>query len=162
MGEKELKIGDIVRVYDKCFKVAFGEGEITTISGYFLVVKKKDGNLLYTDKGCVELIEKSTKKDTNDDIEHPQRYNQGGIECFDVIEKFYGKDALEQFCLSNVLKYVMRCKLKNNYLNDLKKAKFYIDKILDINGEPQADLNQILEEIKKDNNDDDAIDSKLP
>ena len=94
-----------------------------------------------------------------DDVEHPTRYNQNGIECFDVIEAFFGKDSLEAFCLSNVLKYVMRCKLKNNYINDLKKARFYIDKVLALNGEPQADMNKILDVIQ---NSDDDIDKELP
>ena len=87
-------------------------------------------------------------------ISHPARYNQNGIECFDVIEAFYGKDSLEAFCLSNVLKYVMRCKLKDNYVNDLKKARFYIDQVLALNGEPQVDLNRLMEEVMKQDDDD--------
>ena len=53
----------------------------------------------------------------------------------------------------------MRCQHKGKYIEDLKKAKFYIEKILALRGEPQADLNQILKEIKSC---DDGIDSKLP
>lgn len=63
---------------------------------------------------------------------HPEHYNQGGIECFDVIEQFYGKDTLIGFCKGNALKYLMRCDLKDNPVQDLKKAKFYIDKILEL------------------------------
>jgi len=95
----------------------------------------------------------------NDNVNHPQHYNQDGIECFDVISAFFGKEALEDFCLGNALKYLMRCQHKGKYLEDLKKAKFYIEKILALRGEQQADLNQILNEIKKCNED---IDSKLP
>lgn len=95
----------------------------------------------------------------NESVKHPQHYNKDGIECFDVISAFFGKEALEDFCLGNALKYLMRCQHKGKYLEDLKKAKFYIEKILALRGEPQADLNQILNEIKKG---DDCIDSKLP
>lgn len=63
-------------------------------------------------------------------VEHPKHYNCNGIECFDVIRAFYGDDALENFCLCNALKYIMRCKLKDNYRQDLKKADFYIRTIL--------------------------------
>ena len=92
-------------------------------------------------------------------VNHPSHYNQGGIECFDVISAFFGREALEDFCLGNALKYLMRCQHKGKYIEDLKKAKFYIEKILALRGEPQADLNQILDEIKKG---DDSIDSAIP
>ena len=94
-----------------------------------------------------------------ENVNHPEHYNQNGIECFDVISAFFGKEALEDFCLGNALKYLMRCQHKGKYIEDLKKAKFYIEKILALRGEPQADLNQILKEIKSC---DDGIDSKLP
>lgn len=68
--------------------------------------------------------------DTTEHVNHPQHYNKNGIETFDVIAAFYGEQALEDFCLSNALKYIMRCKLKDNYAEDLKKARFYIDKII--------------------------------
>jgi len=65
-------------------------------------------------------------------VNHPDHYNQGGIECFDVIEQFFGKDALIGFCKGNALKYLMRHQLKDNQIEDLKKARFYIDKILEL------------------------------
>lgn len=89
----------------------------------------------------------------NENVNHPLHYNKDGIECFDVISAFFGKEALEDFCLGNALKYLMRCQHKGKYIEDLKKAKFYIEKILALRGEPQADLNQILNEIKNNDND---------
>jgi len=61
--------------------------------------------------------------------------------------------------VSEIAKLLIFSQLNGNMLEDLKKAKFYIEKILALRGEPQADLNQILDEIKKG---DDAIDSKIP
>lgn len=66
----------------------------------------------------------------NNQAEHPNHYNKGNIECFDVIKAYYGDDVFEHFCLGNVLKYVMRCKSKENYLQDLKKARVYLDKLI--------------------------------
>lgn len=63
-------------------------------------------------------------------VKHPKHYNQDGIECLDVIKAFYGTGAFEDFCLANALKYVMRCKLKENYVDDIKKARFYLDEII--------------------------------
>lgn len=99
---------------------------------YFIKVGEKKNN----DKAI-----SFTQSDANvkEHVNHPQHYLQGGIECFDVIDGFYGKQALEDFCLCNSLKYLMRCKLKDNYLDDLKKAKFYIDKIIELHdGKQQA------------------------
>lgn len=63
-------------------------------------------------------------------VNHPDHYNQGGIECFDVIKAFYGKDAFEGFCAGNVLKYTMRYKHKGNPKQDLEKAIFYLNEII--------------------------------
>lgn len=63
-------------------------------------------------------------------VNHPDHYNQGGIECFDVIKAFYGDDAFEGFCAGNVLKYTMRYKYKGNPKQDLEKARFYLNEII--------------------------------
>lgn len=82
----------------------------------------------------ISFVEQDNEKER---VNHPQHYLQGGIECFDVIERFYGKQALEDFCLCNSLKYQMRCRLKDNYIDDLKKAKFYIGKIIEMHNGKQ-------------------------
>ena len=73
----------------------------------------------------------STKEQTKkDNVNHPQHYNKGGIECFDVIKAFYGKEAFEGFCAGNMLKYAMRYKHKGQALDDLKKIRFYADELV--------------------------------
>ena len=61
------------------------------------------------------------KKET---VNHPDHYNSRGIEVMDVIRAF---DL--SFSLGNVIKYVLRAgkKHKETYLEDLKKAKWYLD-----------------------------------
>lgn len=72
----------------------------------------------------------STKEQAKkDNVNHPQHYNKGGIECFDVIKAFYGKEAFEGFCAGNMLKYAMRYKHKGQALDDLKKIRFYADEL---------------------------------
>lgn len=65
-----------------------------------------------------------------DNVNHPQHYNKGGIECLDVIKAFYGKEAFEGFCAGNMLKYAMRYKHKGQALDDLKKIRFYADELI--------------------------------
>lgn len=58
----------------------------------------------------------------NDNVNHPSHYNQGKYEVIDVIN-----DWKLNFNRGNVIKYVARASYKNNELEDLKKAKFYLE-----------------------------------
>ena len=57
-------------------------------------------------------------------VNHPQHYNQlQGLECIDVIE------ALDlNFNLGNVIKYIWRCGYKDDELQELKKALWYLQR----------------------------------
>ena len=63
-----------------------------------------------------------------DIIKKPPHYNQGGIEPIDYIIK----NKLS-CCEGNVVKYISRWKYKGG-IEDLKKAKQYIDFIIDKEG----------------------------
>jgi len=59
-------------------------------------------------------------------INHPSHYNQGKIEVIDAIED-WGLD----FNAGNVVKYVARHQHKANPVEDLKKARWYLDRIIE-------------------------------
>jgi len=68
-----------------------------------------------------ELIEEQRKDDL---INKPPHYRQhpSGIECIQITEHM-------NFCLGNAFKYIWRAGLKSkNPVDDLKKARFYIDR----------------------------------
>lgn len=71
---------------------------------------------------------------TNDAVNHPGHYNQGKYECIDVMVDNFGKQAVEHFCLLNAFKYVWRSNYKNG-IEDIKKAWWYLDKYLELEGE---------------------------
>jgi hypothetical protein len=58
-------------------------------------------------------------------VNHPSHYNQGNIEVIDAIED-WGLD----FNAGNVVKYVARHQHKAEPLEDLKKARWYLDRII--------------------------------
>lgn len=66
----------------------------------------------------------------NDPVTHPSHYTSGKIEVIDFIT-----DQKLDFCLGNVVKYISRAGKKEQHgkdiftktLEDLKKAKFYLD-----------------------------------
>jgi hypothetical protein len=56
-------------------------------------------------------------------VNHPPHYKKGGIETIDFI------DAKElNYNLGNVVKYVSRSGLKGDLAEDLKKAKWYLER----------------------------------
>ena len=60
-------------------------------------------------------------------VNHPDHYNSGQYEVVDVIDDAgFG----EGFCLGNALKYILRAKHKENYAEDLKKAKWYLEYLI--------------------------------
>lgn len=71
-----------------------------------------------------------------DPVSHPSHYTAGKIECIDAIESavagLYGQEA---FCTGNAIKYLWRWKLKGG-AQDLKKAKWYIDRLLNSEEQP--------------------------
>ena len=69
--------------------------------------------------------------DILDNVEHPSHYCRGGIECIDAIEASLGKDEFTGFLRGNIIKYVWRYKDKNG-LEDLKKAQWYLNKLIEV------------------------------
>ena len=59
----------------------------------------------------------------NDNINKPAHYNAGNIEPIDVIE-----DWNLSYCLGNAVKYIARHEHKGSALDDLKKARWYLDR----------------------------------
>ena len=66
-----------------------------------------------------------------DMVSHPPHYNQGGIECIDAIKAAtVNKRGIEAVCVANVIKYVWRYEAKNG-LEYVKKAQFYLNRLID-------------------------------
>ena len=66
---------------------------------------------------------------SNDQVNHPAHYTShpakcscgSGIECIQITEHM-------GFNLGNALKYIWRCDLKLDAIEDLRKAKWYIER----------------------------------
>lgn len=69
-----------------------------------------------------------------DNVNYPTHYTSTKIETIEIIRDKLSAEAFEGFCIGNVLKYVTRYKLKNG-LEDLKKARWYLDKIISVQEE---------------------------
>ncbi len=60
---------------------------------------------------------------TGDSVNHPTHYttHPSGVECIAVTEHM-------NFCVGNAVKYLWRAGLKGAALEDLRKARWYIDR----------------------------------
>lgn len=69
-----------------------------------------------------------------DNVNHPAHYETGKFECIDVMVETQGKEAVKAYCLCAAFKYLYRHKRKNG-LEDIKKARWYLDKFIELEGE---------------------------
>ena len=73
---------------------------------------------------------KNMDENVPDMVNHPQHYTQGGIECIDALKAAtVGKRGIEAVCVANVIKYLWRYEEKNG-IEDIRKAKWYIERLL--------------------------------
>ena len=66
-----------------------------------------------------------------DNVNNPSHYNTGKFECIDVMIETQGVEVVKSFCICNAFKYIYRHDNKNGD-EDIKKAKWYIDKYLEL------------------------------
>ena len=64
-------------------------------------------------------------------IEKRDYYNRGRIEAIDAIESACaGLSGFEGFLTGNVLKYMFRWRWKGTAVADLRKARYYLDRLI--------------------------------
>ncbi|ENP4549421.1 DUF3310 domain-containing protein [Salmonella enterica] len=67
---------------------------------------------------------------SKDNVNHPDHYKQGGVECIDAIAAAtVNKPGIEAICVANTIKYLWRYELKNG-VEDVKKAQWYLNRLL--------------------------------
>ena len=69
------------------------------------------------------ITESQRELGMTDKVNHPKHYtkHQSGIECIQITEHM-------DFCLGNAIKYIWRADLKEDAIEDLRKARWYIDR----------------------------------
>ena len=62
----------------------------------------------------------------SDNVNHPEHYTSGGVECIDAIRASLGDPEFADYCKGNIIKYLWRYRLKNG-AEDLRKAQVYLN-----------------------------------
>lgn len=66
----------------------------------------------------------------NDPVNNPSHYNKGSVECIDAIKSSLEHNEFRGYLKGNVQKYMWRYESKVDPLEDLKKAKWYLERLI--------------------------------
>tara|TARA_R100000541_G_scaffold32046_1_gene40844 strand:+ start:380 stop:631 length:252 start_codon:yes stop_codon:yes gene_type:complete len=76
-------------------------------------------------------MNKPEEEDTYDPVNRPAHYNLGGVECIDYIKQVLGKEGFIAYCQGNMIKYQHRYRYKNKPVEDMKKAQYYLNRMIE-------------------------------
>lgn len=126
-----------IKFCHKSKKAVEEEAKMTTVDSKEIEERQKEG----TSKTEERHIEDSSKETVqvptaehmdkmcgnikHDAVNHPSHYTRGKIEVIDFIE-----DQQLPYHLGNVIKYIARAGYKGDKLEDLKKARWYLDRYI--------------------------------
>ena len=63
-------------------------------------------------------------------VSKPGHYTQGSIECIHAIDAMIGERGRKDFYRASILQYLWRCFDKGDALTDLKKARWYLNRLI--------------------------------
>jgi hypothetical protein len=67
---------------------------------------------------------------SKDMVNHPPHYNGGGVECIDYIKQQLGA-SFPSYMEGSIIKYIHRHKYKDANIQDLEKAAWYLDRLIE-------------------------------
>ena len=75
---------------------------------------------------------KCEKGGVHEEVNHPDRYGGDTVyECIKVLEAWLPIEQYKGFLRGNVLKYLCRAGKKDNVVQELKKAEWYMNKLIE-------------------------------
>lgn len=66
-----------------------------------------------------------------DNVNSPSHYTEGGIECIEAIKASMTAMAFAGYLKGNILKYIWRYEKKVAPVEDLEKARWYLNKLIE-------------------------------
>lgn len=79
----------------------------------------------------MSYTEPEYKDNPSDMVNHPDHYTINGVEAIDVIQAKLSEDQFLGYCVANALKYLMRQNYKGKQQEDIKKACWYLNRLVD-------------------------------
>lgn len=69
---------------------------------------------------------------TLDMVNSPKHYTEGGIETWEFVLAKLGPMGTVWYCMGNAIKYLSRAPYKGKFIEDVKKARWYLDRMIEI------------------------------
>ena len=66
----------------------------------------------------------------HDPVTNPAHYNEKGVEAITAIEASMPDEEFRGYCKGNAMKYLWRYQYKGKPVEDLKKCRWYLDKLI--------------------------------
>ena len=86
-------------------------------------------------------VEAETDEDV---VNHPDHYTGGDIECIDAIQASMTHLEFMGYLKGNAEKYLWRYRMKGKPQEDLEKARWYITKMLEVDGKRGVDATKVV------------------
>ena len=128
--EKAKKIEKYCNSINDCSECPIRNSYFTCYSLYdlFPEVIEKNYEIIF---GNAE--DTDDEKKAEDMVNHPSHYTHGGVECIDAITSALSsyEDSVDSWLVGQVIKYLWRAPLKGKYEEDIKKAQFYLNRLVE-------------------------------
>ena len=106
-------------------------------------LKKYKSCIVVNDKECVPSLLCGSceyNHENKEEVNHPTRYGGDTVyECIKVLKAWMSPDEYKGFLRGNFIKYVCRLGKKDDNVQELKKARFYLDKLIEFEEENGKD-----------------------
>lgn len=79
-----------------------------------------------------KTLQEQIQEERKEEVNHPERY--GGdttYECIKVLESWLSPEEYKGFLKGNAIKYLCRAGKKDEIVQELKKANWYINKLIE-------------------------------
>lgn len=103
------------------------EGKFNFIDRYTSIKIKNLASLI---EKLQEVIEKESNM-KNDNVNSPNHYRQGGIECIEAIKASMSRHGFRDYLKGNVMKYIWRYEHKGKAVEDIEKAIWCLNRLKD-------------------------------
>ena len=128
-----LNRGEVIVSKNKAFPFRFYSLNIEPHTS--IVWKQIENPNLATDKEIEQVINEEYKKDSSinkdkQDMINPSHYKKGGIEAIDYMKAKSTPEEFKGHLRLTALKYLSRYGQKDNELQELEKAKWYLDRLI--------------------------------
>lgn len=92
------------------------------------ITYEKDGPLAHLNQPMTP-----PQVDAEDVVNRPHHYNKGKIEAIEAIKESMDPEQFRGYLKGNIMKYLWRYEYKNKPIEDLRKARWYLERLIEEN-----------------------------